>query len=74
MYAEVSALLDCHLRWDEAMQTRSTALFNQVQSLKDLGGWDVLPSLSQQDLRDNQKKDADLVRVVFFVEWRCKPP
>lgn len=36
-------------------------------------GQDVLPSISKQNLRERQQEDADLARVIFYVEWHRKP-
>ena len=70
--AEVSALLDCHRNWDTAARIRSTVLVEHLQSVMS-SGKDVLPSISKQDLRDRQREDTDLARVMFYVERHHRP-
>lgn len=70
--AEVSALLDCHASWDTAARIRSTVLVEHIQSVM-ATGQDALPSMPKQDLRGRQREDADLARVLFYVERHRRP-
>lgn len=64
--------MDCHINWDTAARLRSAVPVNHVQGIMSFGQ-DTLPSFAKQDLREKQHRDADLARVLHYVEWDGRP-
>ncbi|KAF7695186.1 hypothetical protein HF521_006909, partial [Silurus meridionalis] len=69
---DVSSILSSCDEWDTGTECRAISFAEHLDSLIS-GDDEVFNSLSQADLREHQRKDPVIGRVLYYVDRKCRP-